>query len=58
MNRFRRDVRIMDEEEEMWFNEDEEMDDSEAHAPMSDILRTKLDADFDQINRILENKKG
>ncbi|XP_071079163.1 serine/threonine-protein phosphatase 4 regulatory subunit 3A-like isoform X2 [Haliotis cracherodii] len=58
MNRFRRDVRIMDEEEEMWFNEDEEMDDSEAHAPMSDILRTKLDADFDQINRILENKKA
>ena len=56
-NRFRRDARTLEEEEEMWFDQDDEIEDGDTPTPMSDILKTKLDADFDQINKILENKK-
>ena len=42
----------------MWFANDDEVDDGESIVPMSDVLKNKLDADFDQINRLLENRRG
>ncbi|XP_067122070.1 serine/threonine-protein phosphatase 4 regulatory subunit 3 [Centruroides vittatus] len=52
-NRFRRDPRQLDEDEEMWFNDDDDMEDGE---PMSDTLNKKLDDEFDQIGRILDRR--
>lgn len=57
-NRFRRDQRTLEEEEEMWFSNDDEVDDGENIVPMSDVLKNKIDADFDQINRLLENRRA
>ena len=57
-NRYRRDQRTLEEEEEMWFSNDDEVDDGENMVPMSDVLKNKIDADFDQINRLLENRRG
>ena len=57
-NRFRRDARSMEEEEEMWFDQDEDLDEGEAIVPANDIMKTKIDTDFDQINKILENRRG
>ena len=57
-NRYRRDQRTLEEEEEMWFSNDDEVDDGENMVPMSDALKNKIDADFDQINRLLENRRG
>ena len=42
----------------MWFANDDEVDDGENIVPMSDVLKNKIDADFDQINRLLENRRG
>ena len=42
----------------MWFSNDDEVDDGENMVPMSDVLKNKIDADFDQINRLLENRRG
>ncbi|KAK3093571.1 hypothetical protein FSP39_017545 [Pinctada imbricata] len=56
-NRFRRDARTLEEEEEMWFEQDDDVDDSEPIVPMNDVPKSKLDADLDQINRFLESKK-
>lgn len=52
-NRFRRDPRQLDEDEEMWFNDEDDMEDGE---PMSDTLNKKLDDEFDQIGRILDRR--
>lgn len=57
-NRFRRDERTLDEEEDMYFNQDDDLDDGESIVPMGEILKNKLDADFDQINRFIESKRG
>lgn len=62
--RFRRDQRQMDEEEEMWFNEDDDFanDYSEAVVPSAaaEILGNpntkKLDADPDGIGKIVDKK--
>lgn len=42
-SRYRRDQRQMDEEEEMWFNEDEDFDDNETvvSSTATDIISTK-----------------
>ena len=42
-NRYRRDQRQLDEEEEMWFNEDEDFDEGEAvvPAPNSNLINNK-----------------
>ncbi|XP_033734679.1 serine/threonine-protein phosphatase 4 regulatory subunit 3A-like isoform X2 [Pecten maximus] len=62
-NRYRRDARTMDEEEEMWFDQDEETDDGDCTVHMSDLFKSKfpncvvtverepVDAEFDPINR-------
>lgn len=57
-SRYRRDQRQMDEEEEMWFNEDDEFDDNEAIVPAAttDILSKKLDTDLESIGKIIEKK--
>lgn len=48
----------MDEEEEMWFNEDDEFDDNEAIVPAAtnDILSKKLDTDLESIGKIMDKK--
>ena len=56
--RYQRDPRTLEEEEEMWFDQDDEVDDAEPIVPMNDMLKSKLDADLDQINRFMEIKKG
>lgn len=49
-SRYRRDQRQLEEEEEMWFNEDDDFDDGEAVVPAAnDILSKKLDSDIDSI---------
>lgn len=50
--RYRRDARSLEEEEEMWFDQEDDFDDTDAvMSPMTDPLKaTKYDADFEQIN--------
>ena len=54
-NRFRRDARALEEEEEIWFNQDD--DESETGMQVSD-LKIKLDSDLDHIHKLWETKKG
>ncbi|CAG9837422.1 unnamed protein product [Diabrotica balteata] len=55
--RYRRDQRQMDEEEEMWFNDDDDFEDSETVLPASnDKLAKKIDSDLDSIGKIIEKK--
>ena len=44
----------------MWFDKDEEESEEDTMVPMAmnDVLKSKLDADFDQINRFIENRRG
>ena len=57
-NRFRRDQRMLEEEEETWFDQEDEVDDGENIMPMSDVLKSKLDSDLDQLGRLFENRRG
>lgn len=52
------DTRTLDEDEERWFDQEDDVDDGETLVPMNDVLKSKLDSDFDQINRFMENRKG
>ncbi|XP_064464080.1 serine/threonine-protein phosphatase 4 regulatory subunit 3-like [Ornithodoros turicata] len=54
--RFRRDPRQLEEEEEMWFNEDEDLEDSSDQISAADSLNRKLDAEFDQLGKMLDKK--
>lgn len=57
-SRYRRDQRQLEEEEEMWFNEDDDFDDGEAVVPAAnDILSKKLDSDIDSIGKIIDKKQ-
>lgn len=48
----------MEEEEEMWFNEDDDFDDSETVLPSTnDILTKKIDTDIENIGKIIEKKQ-
>lgn len=51
------DSRTLEEEEERWFDQEDEVDDGETLVPMNDVLKSKLDSDFDQINRFMETEK-
>ena len=56
--RFRRDPRQLDEEEEMWFNDDDDIEDGEAVVPAGNsselIARSsKVDADLDSLGKFL-----
>lgn len=68
-SRFRRDPRSLDEEEEMYFDQEEEFDEADpvgastetaspVHMPISDMIKNKLDSDLDQITRFLERSKS
>lgn len=47
----------MEEEEEMWFNEDDDFDESESVLPSNnDILTKKIDTDLDSIGKIIDKK--
>ncbi|GFS08100.1 serine/threonine-protein phosphatase 4 regulatory subunit 3 [Elysia marginata] len=54
-NRFRRDARALEEEEEIWFNQDD--DENETGMQVSD-LKYKLDSDLDHIHKLWETKKA
>jgi hypothetical protein len=42
----------------MWFDQEDELEDGETIVPVADMLKGKLDSDLDQINRLIENRKG
>ncbi|XP_037260940.1 serine/threonine-protein phosphatase 4 regulatory subunit 3B isoform X5 [Falco biarmicus] len=55
-NRFRRDARALEEDEEMWFNEDEE---EEGEAVVPPIEKSKQEDDFpDSYEKFMETKKA
>nr|DBA27032.1 TPA: hypothetical protein GDO54_011214 [Pyxicephalus adspersus] len=55
-NRFRRDARALDEDEELWFNEDE---DEEGEAVVPPVEKSKAEDDFpDSYEKFMETKKG
>ncbi|XP_028278788.1 serine/threonine-protein phosphatase 4 regulatory subunit 3B isoform X1 [Parambassis ranga] len=52
LNRYRRDARSLDEDEELWFNDDDEDDDAEA-------VEKRMEDDFpDSYGKYMEAKKG
>ncbi|KAG7511762.1 serine serine/threonine-protein phosphatase 4 regulatory subunit 3B [Solea senegalensis] len=52
LNRYRRDARSLDEDEELWFNDDDEDDDGEA-------VEKRMEEDFsDSYGKYMEAKKG
>jgi protein phosphatase-4 regulatory subunit 3 len=62
-SRFRRDPRSLDEDEEMYFDQEDDFEEADGAADAiamsisSDLLKkNKLDSDFDQISRFLERK--
>ncbi|ELW47879.1 Serine/threonine-protein phosphatase 4 regulatory subunit 3 [Tupaia chinensis] len=55
-NRFRRDAKALEEDEEMWFNEDEE---EEGKAVVASIEKSKAEDDFpDSYEKFMETKKA
>uniref|UniRef100_A0A069DZI9 Protein to be involved in carbohydrate metabolism n=1 Tax=Panstrongylus megistus TaxID=65343 RepID=A0A069DZI9_9HEMI len=58
LDRFRREPRQIDEEEEMWFNEDDDFDEGEAVVPAaaSNIINKKITQDLDSINKTLDKR--
>jgi len=56
-NRFRRDPRSLEEDEEMWFDQEEDGDDGENIVPMTDMIRSKLDADLELGKLIAEPRR-
>ena len=57
-NRFRRDVRAPDEDEEIWFSQEDENEENESGPQVSELLKSKLDSDLDHIHKLWESKKG
>ncbi|XP_043551957.1 serine/threonine-protein phosphatase 4 regulatory subunit 3B isoform X1 [Chiloscyllium plagiosum] len=56
-NRYRRDARALEEDEEMWFNEDE--DDEEGEALVPHVEKSKSEDDYpDSYGKFLETKKA
>ncbi|KAM4771373.1 serine/threonine-protein phosphatase 4 regulatory subunit 3B isoform 5-T5 [Rhinophrynus dorsalis] len=55
-NRFRRDARALEEDEELWFNEDEE---EEGEAVVPPVEKSKTEDDFpDSYEKFMETKKA
>ncbi|XP_028633200.1 serine/threonine-protein phosphatase 4 regulatory subunit 3B isoform X1 [Grammomys surdaster] len=55
-NRFRRDAKALEEDEEMWFNED---DDEEGKAVVTPVEKSKTEDDFpDSYEKFMETKKA
>ncbi|KAK7578089.1 hypothetical protein V9T40_010294 [Parthenolecanium corni] len=57
-NRYRRDQRQLDEEEEMWFNEDDDFDEGEAVVPAtnSSLINKKLNNELEAIGKNIDKK--
>ena len=54
-SRYRRDPRQLDEDEEMWFNDEDEIEDGEAVVPAStspDLTGRKAESDLDSIGKL------
>ncbi|CAL1537564.1 unnamed protein product [Lymnaea stagnalis] len=56
-NRFRRDARAPDEDEEMWFSQDDENEENDNAPQVSELLKNKIESDLDHIHKLWENKK-
>uniref|UniRef100_A0A2C9JIX6 Uncharacterized protein n=1 Tax=Biomphalaria glabrata TaxID=6526 RepID=A0A2C9JIX6_BIOGL len=56
-NRFRRDARAPDEDEEMWFSQDDENEENDSTPQVSELLKNKIDSDLEHIHKLWENKK-
>lgn len=56
--RFRRDARALEEEEEMWFSQEDDSEDNDTAAQVSELLKNKVDSDADHIQKLWETKKG
>lgn len=57
-SRYRREQRQIDEEEEMWFNEDDDFDETVIPTTNDVIGNTKkLDPELDSIGKIIDAKK-
>ncbi|KAK9874033.1 hypothetical protein WA026_002386 [Henosepilachna vigintioctopunctata] len=57
-SRYRRDQRQLEEEEEIWFNEDDDFEDTEPDLQSTnDILKKKIDTDLDSIGKIIDKKQ-
>lgn len=57
-NRYRRDPRQLDEEEEMWFNDEEDIEDGDGVVPASnspELVGRKVEADLDSIGKLYRN---
>lgn len=54
-NRYRRDQRQLDEEEEMWFNEEDDFDEGEAVVPAanSSLINKKLNNELEAIGKMV-----
>lgn len=57
-NRFRRDQRALEEDEEIWFEQEDEAEEGENIVPMTDVLKNRLDADIDPFGKFMEQRKG
>uniref|UniRef100_A0A1B6CNK5 Serine/threonine-protein phosphatase 4 regulatory subunit 3-like central domain-containing protein n=1 Tax=Clastoptera arizonana TaxID=38151 RepID=A0A1B6CNK5_9HEMI len=59
-NRYRRDTRQLEEEEEMWFNDEEDLDDGEAVVPAnaSNIINKKLNTELDNLGKSEKKSEG
>ncbi|KAH9519020.1 Serine/threonine-protein phosphatase 4 regulatory subunit 3A [Bulinus truncatus] len=56
-NRFRRDARAPDEDEEIWFSQDDENEENDTTSQVSEMLKNKIDSDLDHLHKLWENKK-
>lgn len=55
-NRFRRDQRALEEDEEMWFDQEDEADEGDNILPMNDVLKNKIEAEIDQLGKFMEHR--
>ena len=56
-NRFRREARTLEEEEEMWFDQEDEIEDADGVMPVSEMFMGRLGTGLDQINKFLERNR-
>ena len=56
-SRFRREARTLEEEEEMWFDQEDEIEEADRVMPVSEMFMGRLGTDLDQINKFLERNR-
>ena len=53
----RREPRTMDDEEAMWFDGEDDFEEADSVMPMTDVLKTKLDSEFEQLSKFLDRSR-